>query len=182
MSNQNYRREGLLGGCFESRIENSDGGGGRAADNLVSTNYWSICHNMSLIALSNMSIIESLLLSTLHTTVRRIQSLFRSWLLRKQLFVKGKVHPEFPSHVSSWCLVSAEIEPERADMIRINELFTRLYPGVIRLWTFYTRHYVTMLQSHTQTTPPLRYIHKLINSTFCYPTIMSRDEILKNRI
>ena len=30
-------------------------------DNLVSTNYWSICHNMSLIAFTNMSIIESLL-------------------------------------------------------------------------------------------------------------------------
>ena len=48
-----------------------------------------------------------------------------------------------PLPLSSQCLVSAEIEPVRADMIRINELFTRLYPGIIRLRTFYTRHYVT---------------------------------------
>ena len=132
------------------------GGGGSPADNLVSTNYWSICHNMSLIALTNMSIIESLL-STRHSSLEHSHSseinddeaISKMWFAHNSVAVVllpslAPTSPLMPHHG----LVSAEIEPVRADMIRINELFTRLYPDVIRLWTFYTRHHVTMLQSH----------------------------------
>ena len=129
-----------------SIVENSVWGGGRAADNLVSTNYRSICHNMSLIALTNMSIIESLL-STRHRQEHSHPSEVTndSW---KHKMPSNLWSPWLPSLMPHHDLVSAEIESVRTDMIRINELFTRLQPAVIRLWTFYTRHHVTTLQSH----------------------------------
>ena len=124
---------------------------------MVSTNYRSICHNMSLIALTNMSIIESLL-STPHRSLawskvilQRLTTIPENMKYPQVYMVCSLVPLSLPSLMPHHDLVSAEIEPVRTDMIRINELFTRLHPDVIRLRTFYTRHHVTTLQSHMLT-------------------------------